>query len=64
MNLTYRHLSEQDMQDICAWRYEEDYALYNLPDYHEMKQRQMVFLILHGTKTSTDFGRKISWLAL
>ncbi len=43
MNLTYRHLSEQDMQDICAWRYEGDYALYNLPDYHEMKQRQMGF---------------------
>ena len=43
-NLTYRPLTEADKREICDWKYEGDYALYNLPSYEEMQEQQMGFM--------------------
>lgn len=42
--LVYRNLTEEDKRQICEWKYEGDYAMYNLPSFEEMKSRQMGFL--------------------
>ena len=36
--LTYRNLTEQDKQQICQWRYEGRYAVYDIPDYELLKE--------------------------
>lgn len=36
--LTHRPLSEADKRDICAWRYDGDYAIYNLDSYEDMRR--------------------------
>ena len=43
MNLTTRFPTEADQRTICAWRYDGDYAIYNLPPYEEMKRRETGF---------------------
>lgn len=42
--LTYRHLTEDDKKQICSWRYEGEYEIYNLPSYEEVKARQNGFM--------------------
>lgn len=42
-HLTYRHLSEKDKQQICAWKYDGDYAIYNLDSYEEMQTQHIGF---------------------
>ena len=42
--LIYRHLSEDAKRQICAWNYDGEYAIYNLPSYEEMQTRQMGFM--------------------
>lgn len=42
--LTYAHLSDAAKRQICAWNYDGDYAIYNLPSYEEMKARQRGFM--------------------
>ena len=37
-NLTYRPLTEADKREICDWKYEGEYELYNLPSYEEMRE--------------------------
>lgn len=32
-------LTEDDKRELCAWRYEGAYALYNLPPYEELRAR-------------------------
>ena len=44
MKLTYRHPTDADKREICAWRYEGEYAMYDLPPYEEMREMQMGFL--------------------
>lgn len=44
MELTYRHLTESDKRLICAWTYEGEYAIYNLPSYEEMAYKQSGFM--------------------
>ena len=39
----YRHLSELEQKDICSWKYEGEYHIYDLPDYQTMRSRQMGF---------------------
>lgn len=43
-NLTYQNLTEDAKRQICAWKYEGEYALYNLPSYEELQARQMGFM--------------------
>lgn len=41
--LTRHPLTEADKRAICAWAYPEEYALYNLPAYEEMQEKQRGF---------------------
>ena len=43
MNLTTRFPTEADQRTICAWRYDGDCAIYDLPPYEEMKRRETGF---------------------
>ena len=42
--LVYRNLSEDEKRQICAWKYDGEYDLYNLPSYEEMQVRQIGFM--------------------
>lgn len=42
--LTCRALTEEDKRQICAWKYDGDYARYNLPAYEEMKAQRRGFM--------------------
>ena len=44
IKLAYRHLSENDKRDICAWKYDGEYDIYDLPPYHEMQEKQIGFM--------------------
>jgi len=41
--LTRHPLTEADKRAICAWDYPGEYALYNLPSYEEMQEKQRGF---------------------
>ena len=41
--LIHHPLTEADKRAICAWDYPGEYALYNLPAYEEMRERQSGF---------------------
>ena len=36
-------LTDVEKQGICSWKYSGDYAVYNLPPYEEMKEKQIGF---------------------
>lgn len=42
--LQIHHLTESEKQEICSWRYEGEYAVYNLPPYEVMKEIQIAFM--------------------
>lgn len=42
--LVYRNLTDEDKRQICAWKYDGEYAIYNLPVYEEMQVRQIGFM--------------------
>lgn len=44
MEIELRHLSEKDKKEICGWKYDGKYAMYNLPDYEEMRKEKRGFL--------------------
>ena len=37
-------LTEDDKRELCAWRYEGAYALYNLPPYEELRGAKRGFM--------------------
>ena len=43
MELTNRFLTDADKREICAWHYEGEYTLYDLPPYEEMKAQGRAF---------------------
>ena len=43
--LEYHIMTEYEKQLVCSWKYPEEYALYNLPSYDEMKAKKIGFLI-------------------
>lgn len=43
-NLNIRYLNEQDKKEICSWKYDGDYEIYNLPSYEEMKEKDLGFM--------------------
>ncbi len=53
--LVYRNLSEEAKRQICAWQYEGEYALYNLPTYEEMQAQQIGFLDEESEKNYYGF---------
>ena len=42
--LDVHYLTEHEKREICSWRYEGDYAVYNLPSYEVMKEKNMGFM--------------------
>lgn len=56
--LACRYLTEEDKRQIYGWKYEGQYAIYNLPAYEEMLARQMGFLKPGREKTSLPFWRE------
>ena len=42
--MTNRKLTEQDKKEICSWKYDGKYAIYNLPPYEEMKKLEAGFM--------------------
>lgn len=41
--LTYHLITESEKREICCWKYEGEYAAYNLPDYQTMQKKQIGF---------------------
>ena len=37
--LHYHEITEEEKEEISRWRYDGEYAIYNLPSYEEMKQQ-------------------------
>ena len=33
MNLKLKELNQEDVKEICNWKYENEYAIYNFPDW-------------------------------
>ena len=44
--MTNRYLTEQDKKEICSWKYENEYSIYTLPSYEEIKKLQTGFMNL------------------
>lgn len=42
-NLSHHPLTKAEKREICAWRYDGEYAVYDLPAYEEMRERQIGF---------------------
>lgn len=42
--LKYRNLTEDDKRQICSWKYDGEYEIYNLPSYDVMKVQQKGFM--------------------
>lgn len=42
--MTSHLLTEADKQEICSWKYENEYAVYNLPSYEEMSKAKTGFM--------------------
>lgn len=42
--LTYRTMTDDDKRQICEWKYDGEYKIYNLPSYEEMKAQQIGFM--------------------
>ena len=41
--LKYHILTDSEKREICSWTYYGDYAVYNLPSYEVMKEKQIGF---------------------
>ena len=41
--LCCHQMTESEKQEVCSWKYEGEYAVYNLPDYKTMQEKQMGF---------------------
>lgn len=44
ITLQSNYLTDQEKQEICAWQYEKEYAVYNLPPYKVLKEKQIAFM--------------------
>ena len=43
MQIELRYLSEKDKKEICGWKYDGKYAMYNLSDHEQMRREQCGF---------------------
>lgn len=43
-HLIYHHLTDKDKHQICGWKYEGNYRIYNLPPYEKMRRRTLGFM--------------------
>ena len=54
--LVYRNLTQADKRQICAWKYAGEYAIYNLPSYDVMQERQSGFMNPENEKNYFAFS--------
>ena len=43
-SLEHHIMTETEKQIVCSWKYPNEYALYNLPTYDEMKAKKLGFM--------------------
>lgn len=43
LKLTYHIVTEEEKAEICSWRYEGKYSMYDLPEYEEFKAKKKGF---------------------
>ena len=55
-------ITEQDKKEICYWRYEGVYSVYNLPSYAELKGSHVAFMHPEKEKNIMFFANMISSL--
>lgn len=53
--LKYRHLTDDDKQQICGWKCTGEYEIYNLPSYDVMKARHIGFMDPNNEKNYFAF---------
>jgi hypothetical protein len=53
--VTNRFLTKNDKREICSWKYEGEYAIYNLPSYEEMSEAEMGFMNPNREKNYCSF---------
>ncbi len=66
-NLTYRVIEENDKKEICGWKYDGKYAIYNLPSYDEQKKLNRGFCNVKYEKNYYVFfegSKRISFINL
>ena len=51
-------MTEEEKQIVCSWKYPDEYALYNLPSYDEMKAKKMGFMNPDSAKNYYSFYDK------
>ena len=56
MQIELRYLSEKDKKEICGWKYDGKYAMYNLSD-HEQMRTVWIFQSREGRGILRDMGR-------
>lgn len=42
-NIKYNNIIENEGREICSWKYDGEYSIYNLPDYDSMKEKNLGF---------------------
>lgn len=53
--LAYGVLTEDAKREICAWKYDGGYAIYNLPSYAQMQAQQTGFMSEKATHNYYGF---------
>ena len=53
--LHYHEITEEEKEEISRWRYDGEYAIYNLPSYEEMKQQGLLVKINSGIDVQMIF---------
>lgn len=48
-------MTEDEKRAVCSWKYEGEYALYNLPTYEEMKAKKTGFMNPNKAKNYYSF---------
>ena len=53
--LNYHIMTEDEKRIVCSWKYSDEYALYNLPAYEEMKTKKLGFMNPDSTNNYYSF---------
>ena len=54
-DLEYHVMNEKEKKIVCSWKYDDEYALYNLPTYEQMKAKKMGFMKPESAKNYYSF---------
>lgn len=61
MQIELRYLSEKDKKEICGWKYDGKYAMYNLSDHEQMRREQCGFSIPRRKRNIAGHGKMENW---